>query len=139
MWSSQEFEARFFGAFEHSLDVKGRITLPAKFRVHFIDRCFVAQSQFGDPCLAVWLPEDFFGFASNINNDQWADDATRRSLRSWAREAFECEIDKLGRFAIPANLRRYASLNKEVSVHGAVGTVELWDPVIWSRYQAEKG
>lgn len=137
MWSSQQTEAKFFGAFEHSLDLKGRITLPAKFRARFPERCFVARSQYGDPCLALWIPDDFYDYASKITADQWTDNENRRDLRTWSREAFEVEMDKLGRLAVPLQLRRYASLTKDVLVHGAMGTVELWDPLVWSNYQGE--
>lgn len=135
-WSSQELDAKFFGAFEHSLDVKGRITLPVKFRNHFADKCFLTQSHYGDPCLVLWTPDDFHGFASQINSSFWDDSASRRLLRNWAREAFEVELDRLGRLAIPQSLRKNATLVKEVLVQGAIGTIELWDPNVWSGYLA---
>ncbi|MGC8481140.1 MAG: division/cell wall cluster transcriptional repressor MraZ [Acidimicrobiales bacterium] len=139
LWSSQANEAKFFGAFEHSLDVKGRITLPVKFRGHFGDRCFLTRSQFGDPCVVVWTPDDFFGFANRINGEAWGDESSRRSIRTWAREAYEVELDRMGRMAIPAPLRALAELTKEVSVQGAVGTIELWSPVRWREYSDSSG
>lgn len=134
LWSAQALQAKFFGAFEHTLDAKGRITLPSRFRTHFGEKCFVTRSQYGDPCVVVWTPEDFFNFANQINSTAWEGSGSRRDLRTWAREAFETEIDRMGRTAIPQSLRTQSGLSREVLVQGAIGTIELWDPEVWSNY-----
>lgn len=128
-------KAKFFGGYEHSLDVKGRLTLPAKFRLLVGDKCFVTRSQFEDMCLVIWTQEDFFSFANSVQSQDLSNPALRRNMRVWASEAFEVEVDKSGRLALPQSLRRFASLDREVLVHGAIGTIELWSPSEWRRAQ----
>lgn len=137
VWSAQAPQAKFFGAYEHSLDVKGRITLPAKFRSQFPERCFVTRSQFGDACAVIWTPDDFVAFTSQISAETWADESDRKELRTWAREAYDVEIDKIGRMALPSALRLHAGLSKDVLVQGAFGSIELWDPQRWIEYSGE--
>jgi len=136
MSQAQQAQAKFFGAYEHSLDVKGRLTLPAKFRAYLHDKCFVTRSQYEDPCLAIWTQEDFFAFANSYQSQDLSDPLLRFNMRVWASEAFELEIDKAGRFALPQSLRRFAELDREVLVHGALGIVELWSPDSWRNAQA---
>jgi MraZ protein len=129
---------RFFGAYAHTLDPKGRITLPARFRTFFEDRCFITPSQYGDPCLVIWTPQDYEAFTAKINPDSWDDAATRLRLRSWLKGTFEVEIDRTGRMPVPAPLRQSASLVKEVSVQGVLERIELWDPSVWESYSAQE-
>ncbi|WP_171788963.1 division/cell wall cluster transcriptional repressor MraZ [Acidimicrobium ferrooxidans] len=135
VWQLGEPTGRFFGSFSHALDAKGRLTLPVRFRGQFGDQCFVTPSQYEDPCLVVWRVEDFNAFVGEVRAEHWADPEERRRLRSWASEAFEAEIDRLGRLMLPPSHRAYANLDHDVRVHGAFGTVELWDPATWERYR----
>lgn len=139
MFQAQEMQAKFFGGYEHSLDVKGRLTLPAKFRVLLEDKCFITRSQYEDRCLVVWTPEDFYSFANSVQGQDLSDPTLRRNMRVWASEAFEVEIDKAGRLALPQSLRRFAELEREVRVHGAIGTIELWNPEHWDSTQGITG
>lgn len=139
MWSSQSLPAKFFGAYDHTLDPKGRLILPAKYRASFQNSCYITPSQFGDSCLVVWVPEVFALYTEQIEANSWADEVSRRRLRIWTKKTFYAEIDKAGRLAIPQNLRSYASLVRDVSVQGAMGFIELWDPDKWAVYEAQDG
>lgn len=139
MFQPQAMQAKFFGGYEHALDVKGRLTLPAKFRVLLEERCFITRSQYEDRCLVVWTPEDFYSFANSVQSQDLSNPALRRNMRVWASEAFEVEIDKAGRLALPQSLRRFAELEREVRVHGAIGTIELWSPQNWDHTQGGSG
>ncbi len=139
MWSDNAQKPRFFGAYAHSLDPKGRITLPARYRTCFSDRCFLTPSQFGDPCIVIWTPEDYEAFTGQISPSSWDDPSTRLRLRSWLRGTFEVEIDKSGRMPIPQPLRQVASLVRDVSVQGALERIELWDPTVWESYASTSG
>lgn len=135
MFQAQEMQAKFFGGYEHSLDVKGRLTLPSKFRADLGDKCFVTRSQFEDSCLVVWTESDFYNYANSFQSQDLSNPALRRNMRVWASEAFDLEVDKAGRLALPQPLRRFAGLEREVLVHGAIGTIELWNPDEWNRIQ----
>lgn len=120
---------RFVGRYEHSLDVKGRIILPARFRASFDTLAFV--SKHNERCLAVWTPE---AFERKLDEMEELLDRTphdRQMVRAWASGSAEVELDRQGRLQIPAYLREYARLESAVLVHGAITHVELWDPSEW--------
>ncbi len=122
--------ARFFGRYEHSLDEKGRLILPAKFRPHFEHGGFI--SQYLDGCLALWTAEEFEKqmLAMEAAQAQSRDD--RNLARIWASGTQEVEVDKRsGRMAIPQYLRTSAGLERDVLVNGAINRVELWNPAVW--------
>lgn len=121
--------ARFIGRFEHSLDAKGRVILPVKFRPEFEHGGFLSQHQEG--CLALWTPQEFDTQLEVIKEkaDQSRDD--RNLARVWASGSSEVEVDKSGRMPIPAYLRTFARLESDVLVIGAIDRVELWSPSVW--------
>ena len=122
--------ARFFGRYEHSLDDKGRLILPAKFRPQFEHGGFI--SQYRDGCLALWTPEDFDTQMAAMKEAEGAGREERNVARVWAAGTQEVEIDKRsGRMAIAPYLREFAQLTGDVLVHGAMDRVELWNPEIW--------
>jgi len=121
--------ARFIGRYEHSLDAKGRVILPVKFRAPFERGGFLSQHHEG--CLALWTPEEF---ERQLEQMQQAAEQGReqRNLASvWAGGSAEVEVDKAGRMPIPAYLRNFAHLGSEVLVLGAIDRIELWDPTTW--------
>ncbi len=137
MWPTGQGTARFFGAYTHTLDAKGRLTLPSKFRTFFTDKAYLTGSQFGDECLVIWTEDDFSRYANQVSPEQWEPSSERRRLRRWAREAWDLEIDRMGRVVLPLVLRERVSLEHDVLVQGAFGTIELWNPETWRRYDEE--
>jgi MraZ protein len=123
--------ARFFGRYEHSLDAKGRLILPSKFRHAFERGGYL--SQYNDRCLALWTPEDFEKQMSIMETNQQLSTEQRNLARLWAAGSQEVEIDKQGRMAIPAYLREYARFEGDVLVHGAIDRIEIWDPQQWAQ------
>ena len=122
--------ARFFGRYEHSLDEKGRLILPVKFRPPFEHGGFI--SLFHNGCLALWTPEEFETQMRKMELTQNQSDADRKLARVWAAGTHEVEVDrKSGRMAIPQYLRAKARLEHDVIVNGAIDRVELWNPEIW--------
>lgn len=122
--------AKFFGRYEHSLDAKGRVILPAKLRVHFAQPGFLAPHLEG--CLALWTVEEFDKEVAVRLAQAEGDPRSRNAVRDWASAVFEAEIDRQGRMPIPAHLRSYASLEQEVLVVGMINRVELWSPRSWA-------
>ena len=121
--------ARFFGRYEHSLDAKGRVILPAKFRATFERGGYL--SQFHDGCLALWTPDEFERQMVSMQEAAAQGRDERNLARVWASGSAEVEIDKSGRMPIPPHLREFAQLGGEVLVLGAIDRVELWSPSVW--------
>jgi MraZ protein len=121
--------ARFFGRFEHSLDVKGRVTLPARFRAHFDTQIYVTQHL--EKCLALWTPEEFDKKLAQVEADQDRSPQQRNVARLWSSGLAEVELDRQGRVPLPPYLRSYAGLQSAVLVIGAINRIELWDPTEW--------
>ena len=127
----------FVGRYEHSLDAKGRVILPAKFRVAFERGGFLTENREG--CLALWTPGEFERQMASMQDRAAVDRANRNRARLWAASSHEVEIDRQGRMAIPVHLRDFASLQGDVLVHGAIDRIELWNPALWTeRVQPEE-
>jgi len=123
--------ARFFGRYEHSLDDKGRVILPAKFRGPFDHGGFLTQYQ--DGCLSLWTPDEFELQMETMQGRASTSKSDRNLARLWASTSHEVEVDKQGRMAIPSHLRVFAGLEGDVLVHGAIDRVELWNPTWWEQ------
>jgi MraZ protein len=123
--------AGFVGRYEHSLDIKGRVILPAKFRAQFEVRGYLAQHSEG--CLALWAPVEFESqMTAMLERANSGTTAERNQARVWASNTHEIELDKQGRMPIPLKLRNFAHLENEVLVNGAIDRVELWSPADWA-------
>ena len=123
-------KARFFGKHEHSLDVKGRVILPARFRESFDGKGFL--SNYRHRCLALWTTEEWDKQLEQMEAMQEAGEAQMNLARVMAAGSVEVDIDKQGRFPIPQSMREYARLENEVLVNGALNRIELWSPTVWS-------
>jgi MraZ protein len=119
----------FIGRHEHSLDAKGRIILPARFRSNFDTAAFV--SKYTEGCLALFPPDAFEQKLGEMAAIQDRSPADRAMVRAWASGSMEVELDKQGRVAIPGYLREYAHLDNAVLIQGAISHIELWDPGVW--------
>lgn len=121
--------ARFFGRFEHSLDIKGRIILPARFRPNFGPQAYVSKHQ--ERCLALWTSDQFEKQMEEQERLQDLGRLERNLARLWAAGSAEVDIDRQGRLAIPLYLREFARLESAVLINGALNRVELWNPDEW--------
>jgi MraZ protein len=120
----------FVGRYEHSLDIKGRVILPAKFRGDFERGGYLTENREG--CLALWTHDEFARQLQVMQEQATEGRMQRNRARIWAANSHEVEIDRQGRMAIPAYLREFASLEADVLVNGAIDRVELWNPRLWS-------
>jgi MraZ protein len=120
------------GEYEHALDDKNRVTLPARFRQAFSDGVFVARGI--DPCLLVYPPD---GWNQFVEERMAALNPFSREARQMSRFLFagatETELDKQGRIMLPAPLLEHAKLNRDVVVAGVRDHLELWDPAAWRK------
>lgn len=121
--------AGFVGRFEHSVDPKGRVILPARFRDSFTRGGFLTSNQEG--CVALWTPGEFERQSVEMLERSKSDKDGRNVARLWASNSADIEVDKQGRMAVPAHLREFADLTAEVLIIGAIDRIELWNPTRW--------
>ena len=125
------------GAYEHTIDDKNRLTLPAKFRESFAQGTVVVTRGL-DGCLEVFRGEDWARrVESRLAPMDPLSKETRRHQRFVFSGASESELDKQGRVMIPAPLLKHAQLGREVVVTGMRDHLEIWDRDAWSRELAE--
>ena len=120
------------GEYEHALDDKNRITLPARFRQAFADGVFVTRGF--DPCLSVFSRA---GWERFVEEQLAGLTPLSREARQMSRFIFagaiETELDRQGRIGLSAPLLEHANLKREVVVAGVRDHLELWEPKTWRR------
>ncbi|MGI9600763.1 MAG: division/cell wall cluster transcriptional repressor MraZ [Acidimicrobiales bacterium] len=124
----------FVGTFEHTIDAKGRLVLPAKFRGHLAKSAYLApQGQ----CLALWEPDEFDSMLSRLREKARDQKMDTRVLLSLTANSEEVGLDAQGRVLVSDRLRTFASLDREVVLLGAMDHVEIWDRARWQQQQPE--
>ena len=130
----------FIGEYSHSVDAKGRLILPSRFREDLGGACVVAKGY--DGCLNVYTVEEWEEFVAGLTKLGPHNPDARRVQRLFAAGATPCELDKQGRIIIPANLREYGGLcgeKVEVMVVGALSKIEVWSADRWKEYNEGEG
>ena len=123
--------AMFLGEYQHNIDGKGRIAIPARFRTKIAQGAALTRGV--DACLYLYPLETWEQKAAEI--DAIADPRQRRLVeRRFFGMANECELDGQGRIIIPAKFRQYAGLNGEAMVIGARDRIEIWSLQRWEAY-----
>ena len=127
---------RFVGRYEHSLDLKGRVILPARFRASF--DALAVISKYNERCLAIWTPEAFDKKADEMALLLDGSPEERARARAWSMGSTEADLDRQGRVALPQYLREFAEMpeSSTVLVHGALTHIELWNPQLWEVHGA---
>ena len=123
------------GEFEHSLDAKGRLIMPAKLRESIGDTFVVTKGL--DGCLFAFSITEWTNFEEKLKSLPLSNKNSREFVRFFLSGATECEIDKQGRFLIPNNLREAAGLVKETVIIGVGTRIEIWDKEKWTEYNNE--
>lgn len=122
----------FMGEFRHSVDAKGRLIIPAKLREGLGDR-FIATKGLED-CLFVFPAGEWETFGEKLRSLPLASGAARAFTRLFFSGATDCEVDPQGRILLPANLREYAAIEREVVIVGVSARVEIWAKAKWEAY-----
>ena len=124
------------GTYSHSLDAKGRLIIPAQFRKNLGESFVLTKSP--DKCLAIYSEEEWMKQIEATNTlPRLTNEAARRFRRIYFGNSTAAELDKQGRILIPANLREYAGLSKDVTLVGVTDHVEVWDEKAWNAYNEE--
>jgi len=124
----------FLGTHTPKLDEKGRVILPAKFRDPLSAGLVMTKGQ--ERCVVIWPNEQFQEFAESLRQRSQNNEKVRAYTRVFFSSAFDDIADKQGRVTIPASLRDWAGLNRDLVVVGADTRVEVWDTLAWSQYLA---
>ena len=124
----------FLGTYSPKLDDKGRIILPAKFREELASGVVVTRGQ--ERCLYVFSQREFESLHEKIRQAPVTSKQARDFLRLFLSGANQETPDKQHRVTLPASLRDYAGLNRELTVIGAGNRAEIWDTEAWNEYYA---
>jgi MraZ protein len=120
----------FLGEFVHTIDEKGRLTIPAKFRADLASGLVVTRGI--DRCLAIYPLEEWERLAGRVSALPMTDRRARAFRRLVFANASDAVPDKQGRMLIPPRLREYASLDGEVVVTGLDTYIEVWNLDAWA-------
>jgi MraZ protein len=124
----------FLGEYDHILDDRGRIMLPRKIRTELTGEQIVVSKGF-DACIFGYDMNSWENEAGKQLVNSVTDKDSRNMRRYLFSAAEKAEIDKLGRVVLPAHLKEYAGIEKDVIVIGAGDHFELWEPKRWEAYQ----
>jgi MraZ protein len=126
----------FLGTYAPKLDEKGRVILPAKFREELSSGIVMTRGQ--ERCLYVFTTAEFEDVHNKIRQAPITSKEGRDFMRVFLSGASAETPDKQNRVTIPANLRAYAGLDRDLTVIGAGGRVEIWDTEAWDAYLIEQ-
>ena len=121
----------FMGEYNHTIDAKGRLIIPSKFREVLGDEFVVTKGM--DGCLFVFDNPEWQNFAEKLRSLPMIDKEVRQFTRFFLAGAASVEVDKQGRILLPANLRSYAGLEKDIVSAGVLNRVEIWDKEKWEK------
>lgn len=123
----------FIGEYTHSVDDKGRLAVPAKFRRDLEKGAVVTKGL--DNCLVVYPMAEWEVLAGKLANLPISQANTRAFSRMMLAGAMDVEVDKQGRIILPDYLRQYAAVTKKVVVAGLYNRLEIWDEEAWQKYR----
>ena len=125
----------FIGEFQHSIDEKGRVAVPAKFRVKVSGGAIITRGL--DRCLFIFTTKDWDNFAQTLINSP--SPVARANSRDFSRLFFsgasDVKLDSQGRILVPDYLKKYAGLDKSAKIIGVYNRMEVWDDRTWEKYR----
>jgi MraZ protein len=132
----------FRGTFEHALDSKHRLTVPAKFRAALAGGVVLAASHEvseGSPrSVSIWTPDGYEAFTQQTLSGLNPSSPKARELkRFFFNSSFDAELDSANRLMIPPTLMRYAKLDKDLVVTGSGECIEVWDRAAYDSYRED--
>lgn len=124
----------FIGEFNHSLDQKGRLAIPAKFRRELLRGAVVTRGL--DNCLFIYTKKEWTKLAEKLSGLPLGQKDSRAFARLMLAGAMDVQIDSQGRVVVPEYLRSFAGINRKVIVAGLYNRIEVWDNAKWARYKS---
>jgi len=123
----------FIGQYQHAIDEKGRLAVPAKFRDRLKKGAVVTKGL--DNCLFLYPKEEWQRLADRLAALPISKANTRAFARLMLAGAMDVDIDKQGRMLIPDYLRKFAGVKKQVVIAGLYNRLEIWDETTWEKYK----
>ena len=120
----------FRGEYNHTVDTKGRLIIPSKFREKLGDECIVTRGL--DGCLFVFPMKEWENYEEKLKQLPMTNKNARSFVRFLTAGATSCEFDKQGRVLIPATLRKFAGIEKDVVLAGLLNRIEIWSEEKWN-------
>jgi MraZ protein len=124
----------FMGEYNHTVDTKGRLIIPSKFREKLGDEFVVTKGL--DGCLFVYDNNEWAAFEEKLKTLPLTNKDARQFVRFFLAGAAEVEVDKQGRILLPGVLREFAGLEKEVVLVGVASRVEIWSKERWENTES---
>ncbi|CAM5210203.1 division/cell wall cluster transcriptional repressor MraZ [Alishewanella longhuensis] len=124
----------FRGSFTLTLDEKGRLALPARYRERLLSECqgqMICTIDLHDPCLLLFPLAEWEEIEEKLKSLSSFNPQERRLQRLLLGNATDCEMDKSGRILVPASLRQHAGLSKSIRLVGQLNKFEIWDENAW--------
>ncbi|MBD5530196.1 MAG: division/cell wall cluster transcriptional repressor MraZ [Acetatifactor sp.] len=125
----------FMSEYNHTVDTKGRLIVPSKFREQLGDEFVVTKGM--DGCLFVYANEDWSAFEQKLTSLPLINKEARKFARFFLAGAAQVEVDKQGRILLPVNLREFAGLEKDVVLVGVGSRIEIWSRENWENMDAD--
>lgn len=122
--------SEFISQYAHSLDAKGRLIIPARYREELDEEARMTVGL--DHCLFIFKGKDWQVLVQKLNAIPISNRNGRKFARFLMSNAFPCEMDRQGRMIIPPVLREYAGLEKDVILAGVGSRIEIWDRAAWT-------
>lgn len=123
------------GEYKHSIDVKRRLAVPAKFRKELGNGAILTRGL--DNCLFVFSKKQWPEFAEKLGKMPWGQKDNRSFVRLFLASAVEVDFDGLGRVLVPDSLAGYAGLKTEAIIIGVYSRLEIWDEKAWEIYKSD--
>ena len=120
----------FMGEYSHTIDTKGRLIIPSKFREELGETFVVTKGL--DGCLFVFSDEEWKAFEIKLKSLPLTNKNARQFARFFVAGVTPCELDKQGRILLPATLREFAGLEKDVVLTGMLNRIEIWSKEKWN-------
>lgn len=124
----------FMGEYNHTVDTKGRLIIPSKFREQLGEEFIVTKGL--DGCLFVFPQDEWQAFEEKLRTLPLTQKGARQFTRFFVAGATPCELDKQGRILLPATLREFAGLDKDVVLAGMLNRIEIWSKDKWTENNA---
>jgi MraZ protein len=121
----------FRGTYEHTVDDRGRVAIPARYRHEFVDGAVLTMSPEG--CVEVYAPDGFDEMSNLVTVEPATHLKGRRLRRGFFAQSWDAELDRQGRILIPAQLREDAQLNGAVVINGRRECLEVWNRDRWEK------
>ena len=126
----------FMSEYNHTVDAKGRLIIPSKFREILGDEFVISKGM--DGCLFVYANDDWKAFEEKLTSLPLINKEARQFARFFLAGAAQVEVDKQGRILLPASLRSFSNLDKDVVLVGVGSRIEIWDKEKYEALSADE-